>query len=105
VILVSEATTRPPEVRYFDFAQRVNNVGADPARVGDRRVFFHEKSSINTSAKVLGKMTVNMAADHMLGQLRAGNDPVIGRLSTEISGKQEQKNESTSEEIHGLGSG
>src|SRR5690242_13841408 len=66
MILICEASTWPAEIRYFDLLKRIHYVGADPSRVCNRRVFLHEKSSINTSAQVFGKMTVNVTADHML---------------------------------------
>ncbi len=44
--------------------QRRDNVVADAAGVGDRRILAHPNALVNAPAQVLGKMTVDIAIDH-----------------------------------------
>ena len=67
VIFVGEAAARPADVRHLDRLQRGDDVVADAARIGDRRIGADPYAFVNAVAEMLGELAEDVAVD-----LRAG---------------------------------
>ena len=63
VIFVSKASARPAEYRDFHIPKSLNNIVSHTIFVGNFRIFPYIKSLVNTSAKVLGKVTIDVFTD------------------------------------------
>ncbi|MNJ55325.1 hypothetical protein D3C77_508100 [compost metagenome] len=77
VILISEAASRPAQNRYFDLLQCFQNVIANSLRIGDRGIFPYPNPLINTSAKMLREMTVNVLIDGSFANIRVDDHIVL----------------------------
>ena len=58
-----------------DFFQRGDDIIADAARVGNRAVLAHPDAFINTTAKVFGKLTIDVPADLRARLVRVNDEP------------------------------
>ena len=67
VVLVGEAAARPAEDGDVELLQRRDDVVADAARVGDRRVLADPDALVDAAAEVLGEVAVDVPVDDRPG--------------------------------------
>jgi len=75
VVGVGEAAAGPAQVGHLDRAEGGNDVLADTAHVGDRRILADPDALVHAAAKVFGKLTEEVPAD-----LRPGLTGVDGEV-------------------------
>ncbi len=63
VVLIGKAAAGPAQVRYFNAFEGVNNIQPDAVLLLHRQIFIYPKATVNTMAKVLGKVAVNVPAN------------------------------------------
>ena len=78
MVLVGEASARPAEDGYFHLPQGFYDIGTVPVNIGNFRIRSNPDPVINASAKVFGKMAVDIAVDGVAG-LAGMNDEYILR--------------------------
>ena len=61
VVLVGKAASWPTQFRDFDPFLSLYDIVADPACIGDAEILPTQKSIIDASAQMLGKMTIDVA--------------------------------------------
>jgi len=74
VVVVGEAAARPAQHRHADFLQRVDDVLADAAEVGDLGVFSDADAVVDARPKMLGKMPVQERVDPGDGLVQTDGD-------------------------------
>ncbi len=67
VVLIGEAAARPAQVGSLDLAEGSNDVVANAARVRDGGLGSDPQAVIDAAAEVLGKVPVEVPADHGAG--------------------------------------
>jgi hypothetical protein len=63
VIIVGKAAARPAKIWYVDSAKRFDDVGAQAARIGNRRLFPDPDAVVDASTQVLGEVTIQVPAN------------------------------------------
>lgn len=86
MVLVGKTTSRPPQNRDMQVPQRRYHIVADAARIRDGAVLTHPNSFIDASTKVLGEMTVNVAADRILRLVCLDDQLILASLSAKRGG-------------------
>src|SRR5687767_1592030 len=87
---ISKTSTRPAEVGYFQFLQRINYVIAHTICVSDGISLTNIKSAIDTPAKMFGEVSIDVLTDSRLSFVRPDDD--CGRLlRLRYEGKQDDE--------------
>jgi hypothetical protein len=81
MVFVGEASPWPSKVGDVNLFQRLDDVGSDSPRIGNGRTVIDKEPAVNTPSEVLGKVTVDVSADDVITEFRAGNDLVLSRLT------------------------
>src|SRR5437660_448580 len=73
VIFVCVTTTRPAENWQAHVFQRRNNIIANTASIGDRRIFADPYPVINAAAQMFSKISVDILVDDSFGLIGANS--------------------------------
>ena len=74
VVLVGEAAAGPAQHRHAELLERGDDVVAEAARVGDRRVLADPDAFVDQAAEVLGELAVDGRVDDGAGRVGAHGD-------------------------------
>ena len=73
MVFVGETAAWPAQQGQLDSLQRLDNVVANAARVGDRALLSDPDSFVNAVAKVFGKLAIDVSADGVFSAVGVDN--------------------------------